>query len=250
VEERGKEFQPQPCANGDIRAILHLKQAVAEGKHWYIALLEAIGLWKKAEEDYDGRHYCYLVAEEAFDWLLLAERLCLEIEGVIPEQEKIDLLFFAKPPLELSAEKFRRFIGDVKYRAYLNYWYGVVVEEMLVLAVEEEVRKENHFIAQYSEEQVQREVYGRIYGADMNTLLQGVRQERGYREQDSVTLGEMKEFAYWRFRYRLKHCDETRVASDTKKALAYLQRQWVTKGRSGRAADSGPPVAVEANVEL
>ena len=36
---------------------------------------------------------------------------------------------------------FRDFIGPTKYRAYLNYWYGVIVEEALQLAVEEEVRK-------------------------------------------------------------------------------------------------------------
>ena len=64
---------PQPSQltlTGDAKAIRHLEQAILSGKHWYIALLEAIGLWKKAEEDYDGRHYCYLVAEEAFERIL------------------------------------------------------------------------------------------------------------------------------------------------------------------------------------
>jgi len=32
----------------------------------------------------------------------------------------------------------------------------------------------------------------------------------------------MKEFTYWLFKYRLKHCDKARVASDTKKALDWL----------------------------
>ncbi|GAI19828.1 unnamed protein product, partial [marine sediment metagenome] len=59
---------------GDTEAIRHLEQAITGGKHWYIALLEAIGLWDTAEETHNGRAYGYLIAGEAFDWLLLAER--------------------------------------------------------------------------------------------------------------------------------------------------------------------------------
>jgi len=76
----------QTMATADARAIEHLKQAIASGKHWYIVLLEAIRLWKSAEEDYNGRHLRYLINGEAFDWLLLAERLSDEISQYIPEQ--------------------------------------------------------------------------------------------------------------------------------------------------------------------
>ena len=79
---------------GDDQAIQHLKDAVAEGQNWYISLLEAIKLWVGTEEDYEDRHYRYLIDGEAFDWLLLAERLCREIDGFIPEKEKTNLLFF------------------------------------------------------------------------------------------------------------------------------------------------------------
>ncbi|MGB8707364.1 MAG: hypothetical protein WCD72_05365 [Dehalococcoidia bacterium] len=72
----------------DAKAVEHLRQAVASGKHWYIALLEAIKLWKSAEEDYHGRHLRYLINDEAFDWLLLAERLSEEISQSIPEKKE------------------------------------------------------------------------------------------------------------------------------------------------------------------
>src|SRR4030042_764344 len=94
----------------DARAIEHLKQAVAGGKHWYLALLETIKLWKSAEEDYQGRHLHYLINGEAFDWLLLAERLSDEISQYIPEQERVNLLFFDIPPVELGKEEFKRLI--------------------------------------------------------------------------------------------------------------------------------------------
>ena len=213
----------------DMEAIQHLQQAICSGKHWYIALLEAIGLWGSAEEVYDGQHYRYLISSEAFDWIALAERLCLEVDGLFPQEEKIDLLFFAKPPIELSREEFSKLIGDTKYRAYLNYVYGVSVEEALVSAVEEEIYKERKNFANCHDDHVQQEAYHRVYGADMTTLLGQFRQERGYPLTRSITLAEQKEFTYWLFKYRLDHCDKERVASDTKKALQWLQRQWAAR---------------------
>ena len=83
---------------GDSEAVQHLRQAIAGGRPWHIALLEAIGLWSWPEESHNGQHYRYLVAGEAFDWLLLAERLCKEVDGLIPEDELSDLLFFGRLP--------------------------------------------------------------------------------------------------------------------------------------------------------
>jgi len=84
---------------GNTEAIRHLEQVILSGKHWYIALLEAIGLWTDGEESYNGRHYRYLIDGEAFDWLLLAERLCEAVDDLLPEKEKLALLFYGKPPI-------------------------------------------------------------------------------------------------------------------------------------------------------
>ncbi|GAI16526.1 unnamed protein product, partial [marine sediment metagenome] len=61
---------PQLTLTREDEVIRYLEQAIVSGKHWYIALLEAIGLWTTAEETHNGRHYRYLIAGEAFDWLL------------------------------------------------------------------------------------------------------------------------------------------------------------------------------------
>jgi hypothetical protein len=216
-------------STADIEAIRHFKQAIYSGKHWYIALLEAIELWNSAEEIHQGEHYCYLIGHEAFDWLSLAQRLCSEVDGLLPEDEKINLLFFATPPIEVSPEEFSKLIGSTKYRAYLNYLYGVVVEEALLAVVEEAVYKEHSHFATYQDDHIQQEAYRRAYGADMITLLNRFRQERGYPSLDSITLAEQKEFTYWLFKYRLDHCDKARIASDTKEALKWLRRQWASR---------------------
>jgi len=225
-----KEAKNVPTATaGDARAIEHIKQAVATGKHWYIALLEAIKLWKSPEEDYNGQHRRYLIDGEAFDWLLLAERLSDEISQSIPEQERINLLFFDLPPLELTREEFKKLIGTVKYRAYLNYLYGVLVEENLIAAVVDEIRKERLVSGSTKHEDILDKAYRRIYGGSQQALLDSFRKEKKYPKRKSMTLGELKEFTYWLFKYRIKRCDKSRVASDTKKALIKMQRNLAAK---------------------
>jgi hypothetical protein len=216
-------------AAADARAIEHLKQAVAGGKHWYLALLEAIKLWTSAEEDYQGRHLRYLINGEAFDWLLLAERLSDEINEYIPEKEKVNLLFFDIPPVDLGKEEFKRLIGPAKYRAYLNYLYGVLVEENLISAVVDEIRKERLVSGSHRQEDILDKAYRRIYGAGQQTLLESFRKEKRYTKRKSTNLGELKEFTYWLFKYRLKRSDKSRVASDTKKALMKMQHNLAAK---------------------
>jgi len=224
--DRDNNPQPSPLAPAeDAEAIKYLKQAISNGKHWYIALLEAIGLWTKAEESHSGRIYHYLIAGEAFDWLLLAERLCEAVDALLPDDEKFALLFQDKPPLNLTTEKFKELIGSGKYHQYLNYFYGITVEEALILAVQEEVRKERRTLGYNNEPNATDEAYQRIYGATQAVLLKQFRREKGYPQPRSISLSELKEFTYWLFKYRLKQCDKARVASDTKKALEKLNQQ-------------------------
>jgi len=216
-------LQPcQPTLAGDAEAIRYLQQAIGGGEHWYIALLEAIGLWTAAEETHNGRTYHYLIDGEAFDWLLLAERLCETVDSLVPDDEKLALLFYGKPPLSLTIDRFKELIGSSKYHQYLNYFYGVIVEEALILAVQDEVRKERRTSGYNNEHNLANEVYQRIYGVTKAVLLKRFRREKGCPQLRSISLAELREFTYWLFKYRLKQCDKARVASDTKKALEQL----------------------------
>jgi len=214
----------QPTLSGDARIIKNLEQAIIGGKHWYIALLEAIGQWEQTEEKCDGHTYHYLIGGEAFDWLLLAERLCHTIDRLLPSDEKTALLFYGKPPLNLTHKEFKELIGSVKHHQYLNYFYGITVEEALIMAVEEEVRKERWASGYFKETDLANETYRRIYGSTRMVLLKRFRKERDYPPLRSLSLTELKEFTYWLFKYRLRHSDKARTASDTKKALNWLDK--------------------------
>ena len=206
----------------DTQAIQERKSTIAEGKNWYVAVLEGIRLWSSAEEDYNGRHYQYVIDDEAFDWLALLERLCEELDGLVPEKERVDLLFFGIPPIELSNDEFKNIIGDFKYQAHLNYFYGVLVERFLVLAETEEIRKKRRVLGLSNDNGVVDDAYQRIYGATQSALLKQFRTERHHTQLKSISFSELNEFTYWLFKYRIKNRDKSRMASDTKKALTKL----------------------------
>lgn len=222
----------ETVAAGDAEAIDYLKCAVTSGKHWFQALLGAIGLWTSAEEPYNDRLYTYLIDGEAFDWLLLAERLSDTIKGFVPENELENLLFHGITPQQLDTAVVKQLIGDKKYGMYLNYFYGITVEDALLLAVQEEVDKERHVQGLSRHHDSSGEAFRRIYDEEREALFKQFREEKRLPLNESTSIDELKQFTYWLFKYRLKRCEKARIASDTKKALSYLLRIWRRKGVS------------------
>lgn len=229
--------------DGARQAVSHLRAEFHAGKHWYLALLEAVSLWDLEEEHYQGRYFRYLIGGEAFDWFLLAERLLKEMEEAIPREETERFLFYGQLPLQLNEEELRRLMGYAKYRAYLNYLYGVTVEEALVLAVEGEVRKERRGRACKEDQDLEEEVYGRVYGRPHSHLLEEFCRERGQVLEGRLPLFLMKEFTYWLFKYRLNNSQKVRIASDTKKGLDELirQRELVWRDLAERTRSTNTP---------
>ena len=228
VNSESQQKSHQLIQNADTETIRQFRQSITSGSNWYLALLEAIGLWQTTEETYDERAYHYLIAGEAFDWMLLAERMCEAAADLIPEEERTALFFHNRMPVKVTAEEFRKIIGKGKYHQYLNYFYGITTENALILAVQEEVRKERQTLGPNNEQNYENEAYQRIYSTGKEVLLKQFRQEEGYPQRKSISITELKEFTYWRFKYRLDHCDKARVASDTKKALAFLKKSGVS----------------------
>lgn len=222
------------------------------GVPWFEALMTAIATWERADECVGDREYRYLVGGEAFDWLLLAERLAGDREVHIDRGELERLLFHAIAPdgdgRPIDDARLRELIGEAKHRAHLNYVYGVTVEEALQYAVELEVAKERSSVSirdPRADPEIADPVYERIYGKPRAALLGEFREERGLPAAAAVTLAEMREFAYWLFKYRVKNSEPARVASDTRKALAQLSaiENAVRRSRARAAAEHEPAAA-------
>lgn len=215
--------------------IAEVKNKILGGENWFIALLAGIGRWEAPEEDFGGDHYQYLIGGEAFDWLLLAERIMSEMNGIIPDEEQEALLFKGLAPIQLSAREFRELIGITKYRAYLNYLYGVLVEDALQMAVEEEVRKESVSRGMLNESQIFLRAFEKIYGKTWEAMLGLYTSDDNVKNVDSMTITERKGFIYWLFKYRFLNADKARVASDTKKGLNYLNRALQSQRNQSRS---------------
>ncbi|HAJ01290.1 MAG TPA: hypothetical protein DCL97_11515 [Dehalococcoidia bacterium] len=222
----GVEFaDPKISLNGHIpEAVVHLQSAVRSGTPWQKALVEAMGMWTLPSEEYRNRAYNYLIQGEAFDWLLLAERLCSELDGLIPSEEKETLLFQGRIPEQIEPEEFRDLLGTSKYRGYLNYCYGVVVEEALQLGVEEDVRKRHKARGYSDSEDMVEEAFTHLYGESRTDLLDEFRRTEHLHRGKNLTLDNLKQFNYWLFKRRFEMWDPARVASDTRKGLRRLRQ--------------------------
>ena len=233
------------------KIVAELKRCVSAGEtHWFLALMRAIRDWPVPEESIGDRTYRYLVGGEAFDWLLLAERLCDEIEGLIPDEEREALLFHGCLPEEVDEHDVERLLG-AKHRAHLNFVYGVRVEEALQLAVADEVHKERFASRIWENGHGDDEIYHRLYDSSRTDLLTEFHESKtktaskksrrsqlgndllgqaengrtnGHSPELGISLAELTEFTYWLFRRRVTGSEPARVASDTRKGLAMLQR--------------------------
>ena len=195
-------------------AVSHLRDALGQGICWQRALVEAMGLWTAREEVVGGRHYRYLIQNEAFNWPLLGSRLLQEMRSIVTVDQQT---LVSSILVELPRSVVRKSFGVEKYRAFLNYWYGVIVEQAIQRAVDDEIRKERvgrGLSADYSPSD---ESYVRIYDEGKDVLLEK------YRNLGIDTnLEETTEFTYWLFKLRLENSAKERIGSDTRKGLDWL----------------------------
>lgn len=218
-----EEATPEPQFPTPSDAVFLLRQSILDGQHWFTALLDAVGLWRLPIEWIGDREYRYLYGGDAFDWLLLAERLLDEVADLVPPKETDGLLFSGVWPLEIDDAEFASRIGQAKHSAHLNYLYGVLIEEALQLSMEEEINKEL-LNRPWGKEQGFESMYERVYGLPFIELRATYYEQTAKLLSTQVSYPEWKEFTYWLFRFRLKRQDKARVASDTRKGLAQLSR--------------------------
>ena len=188
------------------------------GSHWYVAALRACGQWRLASETHQGRRLTYLVAREALDLVLLIDRIASTRRDAVPRGERDALRFHGRPPVYVPGHAFAAALGDVRYKAYLNHFYGIDVEEAVVHAVELEAAKAHPL------DRASVDVYLLVYGKTLDELLATYRAARGLKDDGRVRWDVWKDFTYWRFRLRLRTQVPARIASDTRKGIALLQR--------------------------
>ena len=233
VEILDREYSRLPAPE---ETILQMRHAILRGQHWFEALVDAVGRWRVPEETIDERTYRYLVGGEAFDWLLLAERLLDEVSDLVPAEERDALLFDGRWPTGMDDDEFAERIGPAKYGAHLNFLYGVLVEEALQLHVEEEIHKESRARVWGQDPREDLGMFARIYDKPRQDLIAMYYEETGVMLGSRVTYPQWRDFTYWLFKLRLRRQDKARVASDTRKGLAQLSRMELAVSERRRGA--------------
>lgn len=211
--------------------IARLRERIESGENWHRALLAAVSEWPLEEEVLNDERFVYLIDGEALDLARIYDRLALEIADLVPEEELEALLVFGKSPAGLSREEMRTLMGSERYKAYLTFIYGVLVEEMVVLAALHGLRKKRRASGLTRYDADLDDAYRLVYGQSRLELLNAFRKERSLKRTRSISLTEMQEFVYWLFKLRLRNSDKSRVASDTKRALVLLQQYTEARGR-------------------
>ena len=212
---------------GDIdssESMKYFKNSLYQGKEWVSELIKSMSLWTLEEEVYNSKNNKYLIDGEAFDWLLLARRLLDAIGDLVPTTEKNRLLLSEDISDLMSQDEFRNLLGPEKYSAYLNYWYGIVVEEAVIRSAEEEEGKGMPRSGKIGKARIRQKAYEKLYGLNQEELYNTFLSDKGYQKTPSFNVGIAKEFTYWLFKYRLVNSEGERVASDTRKGLLLLNK--------------------------
>jgi hypothetical protein len=107
----------------------------------------------------------------------------------------------------------------------------VTVEQALLLSVEEEITHirvaSGRELSDRSLERAHELLYGNTRGQlwEVFSLETGARPARtGSRRKDEHSLASEDAFTYWLFKLRMERSDPAKIASDTRKGLAKLER--------------------------
>ena len=219
------------------QAVEAYRRALRRGDDWYDALLAIVARWVAPSEILEGVEHVYLVGGEAFDWLRLAQRLIDAAGDLVPPAESERLLVMGLAPRTETEEDFERAIGPAKYRAHLNFQYGVVIEELLMLATEQELLKAGG-LTHYGRRNADIAAYEHVYGAPLEELKALYVQDEGREVAEEMDLSAMHAFTYWLSKYRLRTMEPARVASDTKKAMTMMARLEGNRARADRQAQA------------
>ena len=203
------------------QGVVAFRRAIEGGEAWYPTLLHVVSRWVAPDETVDGIYLQYLIAGEAFDWLLLGQRLLATVEDLVPPAEIEQLIVQGVSPHNETEEEFEAAIGPAKYRAHLNFQYGIVVEELLLLSTELELHKTGH-LARHGLPPADIHAYERVYGKTFDELKVLYQSEHGEILGDRVSQADVRTMLYWLSKFRIRHAEPARIASDTRKAMSVL----------------------------
>ena len=182
--------------------------------------LKIIGHWPLKSEIIDGIEYQYWINDEAFNWYLLASRIIFSVKD---EQNIKKLDHFLSTVHFLPGSDQRIMINlfpPDKYRAHLNFIYGVILEEVIICF--NEMEKNKDVLNQFNVTDSINLVYLNLYGMDYTEFIRLFEFETKNKLDQFDTLHSYYNFLYWSWKYRLKKSTPEKIAYDSQSGINFL----------------------------
>ena len=203
---------------------------------WQKAYVGTIAAWPIANETLHGETFHYFIGGEAFNWKRLAERIAMQLEEegceVPSVDEVLDWIAQSGTFGGLSEQEFRRILGVDGWRAHLNHFYGVHIEQCLLAEVQTRIQKRRYSRGMPPSDDSSERAFAGLYEGDEDDLWEEFMKECGPELADlmeessgdtrSIALDE--EFTYWLFKRRIENTNAPQVAAETKRGLEMMER--------------------------
>ncbi len=204
--------------------------------NWQTAFLETIAAWPVENETVNGETFHYFIGGEAFNWKRLAERIATELatEGRDhPESQEIfEWIATSGTFGSLSEQEFRRILGVDGWRAHLNHFYGVHIEQCLLAAVQSRIQKQRYSKGMPPSDDASDRAFMGLYEDTEQELWQIFTTENAQRlshlidesADDTRSIALDEEFTYWLFKRRIENTNAPQVAAETQRGLDMMAR--------------------------
>ena len=107
-----------------------------------------------------------------------------------------------------------------KYRAHLNFIYGVILEEVIICF--NEMEKNKDVLNQFNVTDSINLVYLNLYGMDYTEFIRLYEFETKTKLDQFDTLYSYYNFLYWSWKYRLKKSTPEKIAYDSQSGINFL----------------------------
>lgn len=215
----------------------HLIQQIEdEPSNWKPIFLGTVAAWPKQNERANGETFHYFIGGEAFNWKRLAERITTQLaeenHTTVPPSDLFEWLETTGVFGRMPEQQFQRILGVDAWRAHLNYFYGVHIEQCLIAAVQSRVQKRRYSKGLPPSDDASDRAYLGLYEETEETLWDQFLDENSLRLSDLIaespeetrTIALDEEFTYWLFKRRIEYTNAAQVAAETRRGLDMLAR--------------------------
>ena len=213
-----------------------IQQFEDDPSDWKSVFLETVAAWPKENERACDEIFHYFIGGEAFNWKRLAERIATQLSdednSPIQPEDLFEWLSSTGVFGGMPEQQFQRILGVDAWRAHLNYFYGVHIEQCLIAAVQSRIQKRRFSNGMTPSDDASDRAYLGLYEETEQTLWDDFLTENSIRLSDLIaespeetrTVALDEEFTYWLFKRRIEYTNAAQVAAETKRGLEMLAR--------------------------